>query len=159
MITRRAALLLLLFSLAAGSACCAAAAPAPVPFGHADLVIASASGRHLFHVEVAKTPAQMERGLMFRKHLAPDAGMLFEYPAPTMAEFWMRNTLIPLDMLFVDQTGRIVNIAARTRPLSEAIIPAAAPVLGVVELKGGTAARLGIRPGDHVLGAFFGDLR
>jgi uncharacterized membrane protein (UPF0127 family) len=157
MMTRRAALLLL-SALTAGPAGRAAAAPAPVPFGKTNLVIVTATGRHLFHVQVAKTQTQMERGLMFRKHLAPNAGMLFEYPAPTLAQFWMHNTLIPLDMLFVDGKGRIVNIAPRAHPLSDAIIPAAAPVRGVIELKGGTAARLGIRPGDHVRGAFFGDV-
>jgi uncharacterized membrane protein (UPF0127 family) len=157
MITRRAALLLL-SALASGPAGCAAAAPAPVQFGETDLVIVTATGRHLFHVQVATTQTQMERGLMFRKHLAPDAGMLFEYPTPTLARFWMHNTLIPLDMLFVDGKGRIVNIAPRAHPLSDAIITAAAPVRGVVELRGGTAARLGITPGDHVLGAFFGDV-
>jgi uncharacterized membrane protein (UPF0127 family) len=156
MITRRTALLFL-SALAAGPAGRAAAAPAPVRFGQARLVIVTATGRHLFHVEVAKTRTQMERGLMFRKHLAPDAGMLFEYPNPTVAQFWMHNTLIPLDMLFVDGSGRIVSIAPRAHPLSDAIITAAAPVSGVVELKGGTAARLDIVPGDRVLGTFFGD--
>ncbi|MGH7038378.1 MAG: DUF192 domain-containing protein, partial [Stellaceae bacterium] len=91
--------------------------------------------------------------------LAPDAGMLFEYPAPTVARFWMHNTLIPLDMLFVAGSGRIVSIAARAPPLSDAIISSVAPVLGVVELPGGTAARLGIKPSDQVLAAFFGSSR
>lgn len=158
MITRRAAFLSLAV-LAAAASGCAAAPPADLHFGHAELVVATAAGRYPFHVEVARTPAQMERGLMFRKHLAPDAGMLFEYATPTVAEFWMHDTLIPLDMLFVDGRGRIVNIAPRARPMSDAIISAAAPVRGVVELPGGTAARLGIRPGDRVLGAFFGDLQ
>ncbi|MGH7099951.1 MAG: DUF192 domain-containing protein [Stellaceae bacterium] len=157
MITRRA--LLLLFSALAGPTDVAAAAPAGVQFGHTDLVIVTATGRHLFHVEVARTPAQMERGLMFRRRLAPDAGMLFEYPAPTVARFWMHNTLIPLDMLFVAGSGRIASIAARAPPLSDAIISSAAPVRGVVELPGGTAARLGIKPSDRVLAAFFGSPR
>ena len=158
MITRRAALLL--FAALAGPAGAAAAAPPPeVRFGHAELVIVTAAGRHLFHVEIARTPAQMERGLMFRRHLAPDAGMLFEYPAPTVAQFWMHNTLIPLDMLFVDGSGRIVNIARRARPLSDALIASAAPVRAVLELNGGTAARLGIKPGDRVISRFFGNAR
>lgn len=157
MITRR--VLLLLGAALAGSAGRAVAAPPEVQFGRAELVIVTATGRHRFHVEVARTPAQMERGLMFRRHLAPDAGMLFEYPAPTVAQFWMRNTLIPLDMLFVEGGGRIVNITARAHPLSDAIIASAAPVRGVIELPGGTAARLGIVPGDRVLAAFFGNSR
>jgi uncharacterized membrane protein (UPF0127 family) len=122
-------------------------------------VIVTATGRHLFHVEVATTPAQMERGLMFRKHLAADGGMLFEFGSPTVARMWMHDTLIPLDMLFVDGKGRIVNIAERAHPLSDAVIAAAAPVRAVVELKGGTAARLDIKPGDRVLSRFFGNMR
>lgn len=162
MITRRAALLLLsalagLPGVAPPSQ--ARAAPPPIAFGRADLVIVSASGRHRFHVEVARTPAQMERGLMFRRRLAPDAGMLFAYATPTLAQFWMHNTLIPLDMLFVDGNGRIVHVAPRARPLSDAIVSWADPVRAVIELPGGTATRLGIKPGDRVLGAFFGNAR
>jgi uncharacterized membrane protein (UPF0127 family) len=98
----------------------------------------------------------MERGLMFRKHLAADAGMLFAFDAPIVARMWMHDTLIPLDMLFVAGDGRIVNIAEHARPMSDAVISAAAPVRAVIELPSGTAARLGIKPGDRVLGAFFG---
>jgi uncharacterized membrane protein (UPF0127 family) len=144
------------FLFTALAACAAGAAATELHFGRAEVTILTASGRYPFHVEVAKTPAQMERGLMFRRYLAPDAGMLFAYPAPTLARFWMHNTLIPLDMLFVDGKGRIVTIAARARPLSDRIITAAAPVRAVIELNGGTAARLGIKPGDRVLGAVFG---
>lgn len=156
MMTRRSAIFLLLALLAAGPA---AAAPPPMRFGHAEIAILTATGHHPFHVEVARTPAQMERGLMFRIRLAPDAGMIFEFPAPTVARFWMHNTLIPLDMLFVDGAGRIVNVAERARPMSDAVISAAAPVRAVVELPGGTAVRLGIKPGDRVLSPFFGDAR
>jgi uncharacterized membrane protein (UPF0127 family) len=122
-------------------------------------VIVTATGRHPFRVEVAKTPAQMAQGLMFRKRLAADSGMLFEFAAPTVAQMWMHDTLIPLDMLFVDGRGRIVNIVENARPLSDSVISAAAPVRAVVELNGGTAARLAIKPGDRVLGSFFGDIR
>ena len=121
------------------------------------LVIVSASGRHSFDMELAETPAEQERGLMFRQELASNAGMLFDFKQPTMATMWMRNTLIPLDMLFVDATGRIVNIHERAVPQSDAIIAAAAPVRAVIELNGGTAARLGIEPGDRVLFPIFGD--
>jgi hypothetical protein len=99
----------------------------------------------------------MEQGLMFRRSLASDAGMLFDFKQPTVATMWMRNTLIPLDMLFVDQRGLIVNIAQRAVPESDQTIAAAAPVRAVIELNGGTTERLGIKPGDRVLYAIFGD--
>jgi uncharacterized protein len=120
------------------------------------LSIVSTTGKHTFNVELAETPAQQEQGLMFRRELAPDAGMLFDFKQPTMATMWMKNTLIPLDMLFVGEDGRIVNIHERAVPQSEAIIAAAAPVRAVIELNGGTAARLGIKPGDRVLFPIFG---
>jgi len=126
-------------------------------FATSELTIVSATGPHRFRVEVAETPAQMEQGLMFRRTLAPDAGMLFDYKAPTVATMWMRNTLIPLDMLFVDERGRIVNIRERAVPQSLDVIAAAAPVRAVIELNGGTAARLGIAPGDQVQHSIFGN--
>jgi uncharacterized membrane protein (UPF0127 family) len=126
-------------------------------FATAPLTIVTASGPHQFSVELATTPAQMEQGLMFRQSLAPDAGMLFDYMAPSMAMMWMKNTLIPLDMLFVDAQGRIVNIHERAVPGSLATISAAAPARAVIELNGGTAARLGIRPGDRVMFPIFGN--
>jgi uncharacterized membrane protein (UPF0127 family) len=126
-------------------------------FPTAPLTIESAGGRHNFAVEVATTPAQMEQGLMFRRSLAPDSGMIFDFKTPSMATMWMKNTLIPLDMLFVDAQGRIVNIHERAVPGSLDMIAAAAPVRAVVELNGGTAARLGIRPGDRVLFPIFGN--
>jgi uncharacterized membrane protein (UPF0127 family) len=93
---------------------------------------------------------------MYREELAPDAGMLFDFKEPTMATMWMENTLIPLDMVFVGANGRIVNIHERAVPQSKAIIAAAAPVRAVIELNGGTAARLGIKPGDRVIFPIFG---
>jgi uncharacterized protein len=126
-------------------------------FPTAPLTIESAGGGHKFAVEVATTPAQMEQGLMFRRSMAPDAGMIFDFKTPSMATMWMKNTLIPLDMLFVDAQGRIVNIHERAVPGSLDTIAAAAPVRAVVELNGGTAARLGIRPGDRVVFPIFGN--
>jgi len=127
------------------------------PFQTAPLTIVTAGGPQKFTVELAATPAQMEQGLMFRRSLAPDGGMLFDYRTPSMAMMWMKNTLIPLDMLFVDAEGRIVNIHERAVPGSLATISAAAPVRAVIELNGGTAARLGIRPGDRVIFPIFGN--
>jgi uncharacterized membrane protein (UPF0127 family) len=126
-------------------------------FPTAPLTIESAGGPRKFAVELATTPAQMEQGLMFRRSLAPGSGMLFDFKTPSMAAMWMKNTLIPLDMLFVDAQGRIVNIHERAVPGSLDPIGAAAPVRAVVELNGGTAARLGIRPGDRVVFPIFGN--
>jgi uncharacterized protein len=137
--------------------CADAGLAAPLQrFATASLTIVTAKGDRRFTVELAETPAQMEQGLMYRPSLPADAGMLFDFQQPTMATMWMHDTLIPLDMLFVDATGRIVNIAPRTVPESDAIISAAAPVRAVIELNGGTAARLGIVPGDRVLYPIFG---
>jgi len=153
--TRRAVLLIavLLATALPGHA----AEPQLQQFATADLVIVSAGGPHRFTVELAATPAQMEQGLMFRQALAPDAGMLFDFKRPTLATMWMRNTLIPLDMLFVDGHGRIVNIRDRAVPQSDDVIAAAAPVRAVIELSGGAVERLGIKPGDRVLYPIFGN--
>src|ERR1700749_908952 len=118
-------------------------------FPASELTIISATGPHRFKVELAETPAQMTQGLMFRTSLAPDAGMLFDYKEPTAATMWMSNTLIPLDMLFVDAHGRIVNIHERAVPQSLDIIAAAAPVRAVIELNGGTPSRLALRAGGQ----------
>jgi uncharacterized protein len=126
-------------------------------FGTSELTIVSTTGPHRFTVEVAQTPEQMEQGLMFRRTMPPDAGMLFIYNTPTVATMWMRNTLIPLDMLFVDGQGRIVNIHQRAVPQTLDVIAAGAPVRAVIELNGGTAARLGIAPGDRVQHPIFGN--
>src|SRR5438876_7624191 len=154
MLARRHLLLLAIALLALwGSAASAQLATFPT----AELTIVSASGPHKFTVELATTPAQMEQGLMFRKSMAPDAGMLFDYRAPSMAAMWMKNTLIPLDMLFVDQQGRIINIHERAVPGSLDPIAAAAPARAVIELNGRTAAHLGIKPGDRALFPIFGN--
>jgi uncharacterized protein len=126
-------------------------------FPSAPLTIVTQNGPRKFTVEIATTPAQLEQGLMFRRSLAPDAGMLFDFQTTMLATMWMKNTLIPLDMLFVDTTGHIVNIHERAVPASLATIAAAAPVRAVIELNGGTAARLGIKPGDRVIFPIFGN--
>jgi uncharacterized protein len=150
----RRTLLLLFASLAAGLATPRASAQLQT-FARSQLTILTAGGPRRFSVELAETPPQMEQGLMFRTELAPDAGMLFDYKEPTVATMWMKNTLIPLDMLFVDAHGRIVNIHERAVPQSTDIIAAAAPVRAVIELNGGTVARLGIKPGDRVVFPIF----
>jgi hypothetical protein len=101
-------------------------------------------------VELATTPAEREQGLMFRKSLAPNAGMLFLYPNEQQVAFWMKNTLIPLDMLFLKTDGSIARIAHDAVPLDETPIPSNAEVRAVLEVNGGTAAALGIKEGDKV---------
>ena len=108
-------------------------------------------GRHDFSVELAITPQQQQQGLMFRRDMAPDASMLFVYRPQRVVSMWMRNTLIPLDMLFIADDGRVVKIVERTVPLSLKTISSDRPVRAVLEVNGGTAARLGIMPGDRVL--------
>jgi uncharacterized membrane protein (UPF0127 family) len=144
---------LLLFLVAAP----AALAQTLQTFPTGELTIESASGPHKFHVELATTPAQLEQGLMFRQSMAPDAGMLFDFQRPAPVSMWMKNTFIPLDMLFIDTQGRIINIAERRVPESLDTAAAAAPARAVLELNGGTAARLGIRPGDRVLSPVLGN--
>jgi uncharacterized protein len=114
------------------------------------LRIRSGNAAHLFKVELARTPAQQERGLMYRTSLAPDAGMLFLFDPPERAAFWMKNTYIPLDMLFIRTDGTIARIAANTVPLSLEPVDAGEPIGSVLEIAGGRAASLGIRQGDHV---------
>jgi uncharacterized protein len=155
MMTRRA--LLLLAAAIAGNLFAFSARAQLQRFATSELTIVSATGSHCFTVEIAETPAQMEQGLMFRRAMAPDAGMLFDYKTPTVATMWMRNTLIPLDMLFVDAQGRIINIHERAVPQALDVIAAAAPARAVIELNGGTAARLGIAPGDQVQHPIFGN--
>lgn len=103
-----------------------------------------------FVVEVARTSPQQARGLMFRTSLADDRGMLFPFPDDRMASFWMKNTVIPLDIIFIRADGRIENIAANTTPYSTDPVASTAPVSAVLELRGGLAAERGIKAGDRV---------
>ncbi len=109
-----------------------------------------------FSVWIADTAARSEQGLMFVKWLPAGQGMLFPFDQPHVATFWMKNTLIALDMLFIDAQGRIVYIRERATPMSEAIISAPMPVKAVLELAGGECARLGLRTGDQVRHPLFG---
>ena len=113
------------------------------------LTIHSANGAHRFTVEIARTPDQQEIGLMFRRSLPPDRGMIFPYDPPFPASFWMKNTLIPLDMIFIRADGRIARIAQGV-PESLDPVPAGEPIAAVLELRGGRSAELGIREGDRV---------
>lgn len=101
-------------------------------------------------VEIADTAAARAQGLMHRDALPAGHGMLFDYGRPVMARMWMRNTRIPLDMLFIDEAGAIRHIHARARPFDETVIATPVPVRWVLEIGGGRADALGIRPGDRV---------
>lgn len=122
-----------------------------------DLVIQAAKGPQRFKVELADTDASRSRGMMFRTSMAPDAGMLFDFKQEQMASFWMRNTLLPLDMLFIRADGTILNIHQRAIPHDESGINSTGPVRAVLEVNGGTVSRLGIKAGDKVQHAIFGN--
>jgi uncharacterized membrane protein (UPF0127 family) len=124
--------------------------PAVAALRRDHLTIATAKGPVRFKVEVARTVAEQERGLMFRDAIAPDAGMIFPFSPPIMASFWMKNTRIPLDLLFIRADGTIARIAAMAKPYSLDQIPANEPVAAVLEIAGGRAAAAGVAPGDHV---------
>jgi uncharacterized membrane protein (UPF0127 family) len=126
--------------------------PRTAPSG-LELVALTIEGRgrsHAFSVEIARTASQQEQGLMNRRSLAPDMGMLFPFDPPRPASFWMRDTLIPLDMIFIRPDGTIARIAANTVPMSETHIEVTEPVTAVLEIAGGRAAQLGISEGDRV---------
>jgi uncharacterized membrane protein (UPF0127 family) len=114
------------------------------------LVVETKDGPVEFDVEYAGTPDEYARGLMFRDHLDAGTGMIFDFHQPRRASFWMRNTLISLDIIFIDEDGIIRFIAPRMKPLSEKSVGPKEPVLGVLEINGGEAEELGIEVGDRV---------
>ncbi|RMH48463.1 MAG: DUF192 domain-containing protein [Alphaproteobacteria bacterium] len=137
MIPRAALVVLaLIWALPAAAACREDAIDLRGPFGQVR-----------FHVELADEPAERARGLMFRESLPRFAGMLFVSERPERVSFWMKNTLIPLDMIFIDDRGRVVHVHERARPGDLTPISAPVPVLAVLEINGGLAAELGIAPG------------
>lgn len=123
--------------------------------GTEPLSIVTASGPHKFTVEVMRTDAQRERGLMFRRFLPQDRGMLFDFKTVRPVMMWMKNTYIPLDMIFIARSGRVMGIAANAEPLSEQIIPSGVPVLAVLEVNAGTAAKIKLKIGDKVRNSLF----
>jgi hypothetical protein len=126
-----------------------ASAPSGVPL--IPLQIASGGRTHSFTVEVAQTPEEQAQGLMFRKRVGPNEGMLFPFNPPKPASFWMKNTLIPLDLVFIRSDGTIESIAANAVPHSLDPIVSRGPVVAVLELAGGRAAQLGLKEGDRVV--------
>jgi len=117
--------------------------------------IITVQGPQTFHVEVMETPEQHERGLMFRRSMPADSGMLFNFHDPQPVTMWMKNTYIPLDMIFTDQTGKITWIAENAEPLSEALIPSHGPVYAVLEVNAGVVARFKIKIGDAMKASIF----
>ena len=147
----RRALLSLAMMLALGAPALASCPQAPQSLRTEPLTIATARGTARFTVEIADTTETREIGLMCRIHLAGDRGMLFDFKTPQPVQFWMRNTLIPLDMLFIGADGRVIAVAAEAKPMDDTGIPSQPTVaLGVLEIAGGRAAALDIQPGDKV---------
>jgi uncharacterized protein len=119
------------------------------------LDIVTSTGRHAFQVEIADNDATRERGLMDRRYMAADHGMLFEFDRDAPVSFWMKNTYIPLDMIFIAPSGAVTHIAASAEALSERVIPSGGPCVAVLELNAGTAASIGLQVGDKVRHPFF----
>jgi len=118
--------------------------------GEDRLVLHTASGAHVFTVEVVDTPETRSQGLMFRQELAPDAGMLFDYRREQPASFWMRNTFIPLDMIFIGADGVVKSIHVNARPHDVTPITSSVPVQFVLEIPGGRSVEIGLEPGDRM---------
>ncbi len=128
-----------------------------VTFTKSKLVISTAKGQFPFDIELALTPPQMAQGLMYRRTLAADAGMLFDYGDPQPIAMWMKNTFIPLDMIFVAKDGKVVDLHERAVPMSLDTIESKVPAKAVIEVNAGTIGRLGIQVGDIVHYTSFGN--
>lgn len=121
------------------------------------VILVTAAGEHKIEAEVAETPAEKAVGLMFRRSVPDGTGMLFPYETAQEVTMWMRNTYVALDMIFIRADGVVHRIEARTEPLSERVIASQGAVTAVLELAGGAAERLGLKPGDRVIHPHFGD--
>jgi uncharacterized membrane protein (UPF0127 family) len=125
--------------------------PAPAfAFGTGTVTLKTDSGPHSFNIEIANTGGERALGLMYRRELAADAGMLFLYDPPQPITMWMRNTILPLDMIFIGTDGRVHRIESRTEPFSTEIISSEGTVQGVLEVNAGTADKIGLKVGDEV---------
>jgi uncharacterized protein len=119
------------------------------------LTLVTSSGRYVFQVEVMRTPDQRAKGLMFRRFMPADRGMLFDFERVEPVAMWMQNTFISLDMVFIRPDGTVARVAEQTEPLSTRTIPSGEPVLGVLEVNAGVAAKIGLKAGDKVEHALF----
>ena len=126
-----------------------------VTFKKSKLKIVSSKGENEFNVEVAINERQQSQGLMYRRSMAKNAGMLFDYGVLRHIQMWMKNTYIPLDMIFIDTKGKITSIVERTVPHSKSIISSNGRVRAVLELNSGTSSRLNLKPGDTVIHSIF----
>lgn len=122
----------------------------PAGLAQTTLCVTSGSKTHAFTVEIARTSAEQSKGMMFRTTMADDTGMIFPFPEPKLASFWMKNTVIPLDIIFIRSNGTIESIAENAVPYSTDPVEAGEPVAAVLELRGGLTSELGIGPGDMV---------
>lgn len=123
------------------------------------LQIVTEKGVAKFQVEIADDEAERQHGLMGRAPLPDDRGMLFEFEGETERSFWMKNTPSPLDIVYIDGKGRVVSIARNTTPFDETPIPSYGAAKGVLEIRGGRADELGLKPGDQIRHEFFGSAR
>jgi uncharacterized membrane protein (UPF0127 family) len=133
-----------------------AALPAARASGQDTIEIVTRTGVHAFSVELATNAAERAVGLMYRKELPEGRGMLFDFHDDQPVQFWMHNTYIPLDMIFIAGDGRVVRVAEYAKPMSDELIPSGRPVRAVLEVIAGTARKFGIMAGDRVSGSFFG---
>jgi uncharacterized membrane protein (UPF0127 family) len=137
----------------------ASAAPPPLNWERGSLSVETASGVHTFSVEIADEPDERERGLMYRTEMAADAGMIFAYDSPQIITIWMKNTVLPLDIIYVNEQGRVMTIAPDAEPYSLKLISSQKPVVAAIEFNAGTAARIGLKPGDTVRSPFFHNVK
>ena len=144
----RAGLFVLLFLTALAFHTPAVAQASEMPRG--TVTVKTSSGTHTFTVERAETPEHQSRGLMHRRHMNADHGMLFTWPNERNVSMWMANTILPLDMVFIKKNGQVHRVHKNTVPFSQTIIEAGAPVLRVLELNAGTAEKINLKPGDTV---------
>jgi uncharacterized membrane protein (UPF0127 family) len=124
-----------------------------------NISVDTAKGHTVFKVEIAADHDSQEKGLMYRKKMAANAGMLFDFHTTVMTSFWMKNTILPLDIIFIRTDGTVSSIAANAVPMSQTPIPSSEPVRAVLELNAGRAAQIGMAPGDKVHAAIFGNAR
>lgn len=137
-------------ALAAAAAMVAVSLPLAACSDESKLTIHSASGDHTFNIEIVDTAESRAKGLMYRQELAPDAGMLFDFLGEQQVSFWMRNTFIPLDMVFITADGLVKNVHVNAKPHDPTGIPSDGPVQFVLEIPGGRSVELGIEAGDTV---------